>query len=87
MSMWKNASIRSVFVALIVLLAPAILSGQSKRPNIIFILSDDHTSQAISAYGNRYVQTPNIDLIAREGILFNHAMVTNSIVAPAELPY
>ncbi|SHN22843.1 sulfatase [Chitinophaga sp. CF418] len=83
MAMWKNASIGSVFVALIVLLATAKLSGQSKRPNIIFILSDDHTSQAISAYGNRYVQTPNIDRIAREGILFNHAMVTNSICGPS----
>ncbi len=83
MTMWKNASIRSVFVALIVFLAPAELSGQSKRPNIIFILSDDHASQAISAYGNRHVQTPNIDRIAHEGILFNHAMVTNSICGPS----
>lgn len=81
--MWNSNSIRSVFVALFVLLAPTLLSAQSKRPNIIFILSDDHTSQAISAYGNRYVQTPNIDRIAREGILFNHALVTNSICGPS----
>ncbi|MBW8687804.1 sulfatase family protein [Chitinophaga rhizophila] len=81
--MGKNASIRSVVVALIVLLAPSQLSAQSKRPNIIFILSDDHTYQAISAYGNRYVQTPNIDRIAREGVRFNHAMVTNSICGPS----
>lgn len=81
--MWENTKIGSVVLALIVLLAPAILSGQSKRPNIIFIISDDHTSQAISAYGNRYVQTPNIDRIAREGVLFNHAMVTNSICGPS----
>jgi arylsulfatase A-like enzyme len=79
--MLKN--VRAVIVALHVLLAPTLLSAQSKRPNIIFILSDDHTSQAISAYGNRHVQTPNIDRIAREGMLFNHAMVTNSICGPS----
>lgn len=81
--MLKITNIRSVVVALIVLLAPILLSAQSKRPNIIFILSDDHTYQAISAYGNRYVQTPNIDRIAREGVLFHHAMVTNSICGPS----
>lgn len=64
MCMWKNAGIRSVFVALIVLLAPAKLSGRSKRPNNIFILSDDHTSRALSACGDRYAQTPDIGRIA-----------------------
>ncbi|MBT5857688.1 MAG: sulfatase-like hydrolase/transferase, partial [Flavobacteriaceae bacterium] len=41
------------------------------RPNILFIMSDDHAYQAISAYDNRLIQTPNIDRIAKEGILFN----------------
>ncbi|MHA4812040.1 sulfatase family protein [Flavitalea flava] len=54
-----------------------------RRPNIIFILSDDHAYQAISAYGSQLVQTPNIDRIAREGALFNRAMVTNSICGPS----
>jgi len=54
-----------------------------QRPNIIFILSDDHAYQAISAYGSRLAVTPNIDRIAREGVLFTRAMVTNSICGPS----
>ncbi|WP_207508378.1 sulfatase family protein [Telluribacter humicola] len=54
-----------------------------KRPNIIFIMSDDHAYQAISAYDNRLIQTPNIDRIAQKGMLFTQASVTNSICAPS----
>ncbi|WP_236636790.1 sulfatase family protein [Sinomicrobium soli] len=54
-----------------------------KKPNIIFIMSDDHAYQAISAYGSKLIQTPNIDRIAKEGILFTNATVTNSICAPS----
>ncbi|MBN7809945.1 sulfatase [Algoriphagus sp. H41] len=55
----------------------------SKRPNIIFIMSDDHAYQAISAYDDRLIETPNIDRIADMGILFTQASVTNSICAPS----
>lgn len=54
-----------------------------KRPNILFIMSDDHAYQAISAYSDRLISTPNIDRIAREGLLFTNACVTNSICAPS----
>jgi arylsulfatase A-like enzyme len=54
-----------------------------QRPNIIFILSDDHACSAISAYGSVIAQTPNIDRIANEGIVFTNAMVENSICAPS----
>lgn len=57
--------------------------AQNKRPNIIFILSDDHAYQAISAYGNKLVATPNIDRIAKSGALFNNAIVANSICGPS----
>ncbi|MFN3760429.1 MAG: sulfatase [Algoriphagus aquaeductus] len=53
------------------------------RPNIIFIMSDDHAYQAISAYDNRLIETPNIDRIAKMGMLFTQASVTNSICAPS----
>ena len=52
-------------------------------PNILFIMSDDHAYQAISAYDDRLIQTPNIDRIANEGIIFKNACVTNSICAPS----
>ena len=41
------------------------------RPNILFIMSDDHAYQAISAYDERLMQTPNIDRIAEEGMLLS----------------
>ncbi len=53
------------------------------RPNIIFIMSDDHAYQAISAYSNRLLETPNIDRIAKQGMRFTNACVTNSICAPS----
>lgn len=53
------------------------------RPNIIFIMSDDHAYQALSAYDDKLIQTPNIDRLAEEGMLFEHAYVTNSICAPS----
>jgi arylsulfatase A-like enzyme len=53
------------------------------RPNIIYIMSDDHGYQAISAYGYGLNKTPNIDRIAHEGAIFTKACVTNSICAPS----
>ncbi|KPM46838.1 sulfatase family protein [Jiulongibacter sediminis] len=54
-----------------------------KRPNILFIMADDHAYQAISAYDNTLIETPNIDRIANDGMLFTNACVTNSICAPS----
>jgi len=56
------------------------------RPNIIFIFTDDHATEAISAYGGRYDQvapTPNIDRIANEGMLFKNSFCGNSICGPS----
>ena len=54
-----------------------------ERPNIIYIMSDDHDADAISAYNKKLISTPNIDRIAKEGILFNKCFVGNSICSPA----
>jgi arylsulfatase A-like enzyme len=61
----------------------ASLTPSRKRPNIVFIFTDDHGRQAISAYGSRVNKTPNIDRIADEGLLFNNCLVTNSICGPS----
>ncbi|MCX6326756.1 MAG: sulfatase [Bacteroidia bacterium] len=58
---------------------------QKSRPNIVYIMSDDHAYQAISAYGGplkNFAQTPNIDRIAANGMRFNRCLVTNSISGP-----
>ena len=57
-----------------------------KRPNIVYIMADDHAEQAISAYGHPISQlapTPNIDRIAQNGALFKNNFCTNSICGPS----
>ena len=58
-------------------------NNQTQHPNIIYIMSDDHAYQAISAYGYGLNKTPNIDRIANEGAIFTRACVTNSLCAPS----
>lgn len=53
------------------------------NPNIIFIFTDDHALQAISAYGSVINKTPNIDRLADEGMIFRNSFCTNSICAPS----
>ena len=57
----------------------------ANRPNIVFLFSDDHAYQAISAYNDarKLINTPNIDRIAKEGMKFNRCLVTNSICGPS----
>ncbi|MFC1554427.1 sulfatase/phosphatase domain-containing protein [candidate division KSB1 bacterium] len=60
-------------------------TGANKRPNIIFIMSDDHAVNAVSSYGGilkEYAKTPNIDRIGSEGIRFEQSFCTNAICAP-----
>jgi len=59
------------------------VARSQQRPNIIYIMSDDHDAKTISAYSKKFILTPNIDRIAREGIIFNQAFVGNSICSPA----
>ncbi|MFV1990591.1 MAG: sulfatase [Acidimicrobiales bacterium] len=53
------------------------------RPNLLFVMSDDHASHAISAYGSRINNTPNLDRIAAAGMRMDAAFCTNSICAPS----
>ncbi len=53
------------------------------RPNIVFIFSDDHALRTIGAYGSGLNETPNIDRIAKEGVLFTRSYCTNSICCPS----
>ena len=67
---------------------PSATKNEDKQefPNIIFIMSDDHAYQAISAYGSPLAPlapTPNIDMIAKDGMRFDRCLVTNSISGPS----
>lgn len=89
--MWRFNHRGIVFNALCLSVAGMALGGCSnnrkaddgKRPNIIFIMTDDHTTQAISCYGSNLVQTPNLDRIAREGIRMDRCYPTNALSGPS----
>lgn len=55
----------------------------NKQPNIIFMMTDDHTTQAMTCYGGTLLQTPNLDRIANEGIRFDNCYVTNALSGPS----
>ncbi|WP_319501300.1 sulfatase [uncultured Draconibacterium sp.] len=79
-------SIYIVLVAGLVWLLSSCSSSKTERPNILFILSDDHSVNAIGCYNNRLsdeVRTPNIDHLAAEGMLFSQTFCTNSICSPS----
>ena len=79
----KSLQFASLLITFFVYAGSAYSQQNGKRPNIIFIFSDDHAYQAIGAYNSKLVATPNIDRIAHEGALFKNAFVTNSICGPS----
>src|SRR5438034_1272457 len=79
MRLWKVSRPALIFLTC---LLPCAADAQS-RPNIVFIFSDDHAYQAVSAYGYKLNHTPNIDRIAREGMRFDRFLVTNSLCGPS----
>ncbi len=59
----------------------------ARRPNIVFILSDDHRYDAMSCMGHPFIKTPNLDRLSREGIHFNNAFVTTSLCSPSRASF
>ena len=51
--------------------------------NIVYIMTDDHTAQMMSCYDRRYIQTPNLDRIAQDGVRFTNSFVANSLSGPS----
>jgi len=86
--MLEKNRLNIVAAALVFLASVSITGCQAEdkisiKPNIVFVFTDDHASHAISAYGSNIIETPNMDRLANEGILFRNAFVTNSICAPS----
>lgn len=61
----------------------ARVAEKKNRPNILFIMSDDHAAQAISAYNDKLIQTPGLDRLAKEGLRCDRVYCTNSICTPS----
>jgi arylsulfatase A-like enzyme len=91
----KEITRKSLSILLLIAMFPLLTGAWQKpsakraqpnragRPNILFIMSDDHAAQAISAYGSKLIHTPNIDRLAKEGMRFKNCLVTNSICTPS----
>src|SRR5580658_1577641 len=62
---------------------PVFAAAPDRRPNILFIFSDDHAAHAMSCYGSRINKTPNLDRIAAGGMLFHNCFCTNSVCGPS----
>ncbi|MEX2271022.1 MAG: sulfatase-like hydrolase/transferase [Vicinamibacterales bacterium] len=82
--MTKRVKLAYLFIAVTVLASAAVAQTQrANRPNIIYIMTDDHAAHAISAYGSRVNRTPHLDRLAREGALLTSVFATNSICTPS----
>lgn len=80
----KHCIFLSGVAALVTLPSFAQSKGASEKPmNILYIMSDDHSFQTISAYDHRFIETPNIDRIGNEGVVFTNSFVANSISGPS----
>ena len=75
----------AMIIAALLSVVSTASSADKQPPNILFIFADDHTTQALSAYGHplRLVETPNMDRLAEQGMLFQRCLVPNSICGPS----
>ncbi|MEG2162941.1 MAG: sulfatase [Bacteroidales bacterium] len=70
-------------IAALVICNGCAKKDEKKPLNIVYIMTDDHTRQAMGCYGSRYADTPNLDRIAEEGVLFTNSYVANSLSGPS----
>jgi arylsulfatase A-like enzyme len=75
--------LKAIVTAIAMLPGLVATAQPAGRPNILFIMTDDHASHAMSCYGSRINQTPNLDRIANQGVRFSNCFVTNSICTPS----
>ena len=87
----KNKVLTPIILLVLILIGRCVGPFQNEasidmRPNIIFVMSDDHTSQALGVYGSRLASlnpTPTLDRLANQGMVFTNCFVTNSICTPS----
>ena len=77
----------SLVLPLIFALCPLTFAANAARPNVLFIISDDLTSTALSCYGNKVCRTPNIDRLAARGTLFTRAYCQGTYCGPSRASF
>ena len=83
----RNRSRRLVLLTLAILAFPLIVNGADKRPNILFILTDDQRWDQLSCEGHPFLKTPHIDRLAEEGARFANMFVTTSLCSPSRASF
>src|SRR5210317_1394305 len=73
--MWN----RSVLFSVLCVLAAPTMAEDAPRPNILFLFTDDQPQICMGCMGNEHIQTPNLDRLAADGVLFDNAFVTTAI--------
>ncbi|MBW1612888.1 MAG: sulfatase [Deltaproteobacteria bacterium] len=84
--MYSRFNLRSIIVFLLFLVITCISCQKKEKPNILFIMADDHTSQAFGIYNSRLASldpTPNLDKLASEGMIFDNVFCNNAICTPS----
>ena len=79
--------VRRMMIALLVVVVagiahPGASGAPARRPNLVFILDDQHSWDMLGAYGNRDIRTPHLDALAREGVRFNHCISNSPVCTP-----
>ena len=74
---------KSLAFVLVVIVVGSAQGAEGERPNIVFILADDHRYDALGFLGHPFLETPNLDRLAREGVHFQRAVVTTSLCSPS----
>lgn len=85
MNIGKRYRLNLLILALVSVVTWSCKTTQEEqtKPNVLFIMTDDHSLQTFSAYDNRFIETPNLDRIGNEGVIFRNSFVSNSICAPS----
>ncbi len=71
-----------LIAVLVLFVAAAAIRCEARSPNVVLILTDNHGAWTLGCYGNRDIQTPHIDRLAREGMLFEHCYSSNAVCSP-----
>src|SRR5690349_13135014 len=79
----RSILLGTALLCLVCFVVSAAEKANQSRPNILFIMADDHAAHAMSCYGSKINRTPNLDRIANEGMRFTHCFVVNSICTPS----
>src|SRR6476661_8463202 len=83
----RSLIMKRILVLLVAITAGATFAAAPKRPNVVFILTDNQGAWTLGAYGNKDIRTPNIDRLAAEGIRFTHALSSNPVCSPTRATF